>query len=112
MERGAISPSLPTRVRKGRSLGEADEPQGRQSPDFPQYWEAAAINKDGRAWGRRLGKGRGRRKGAVQFSVLGLAVESERRGKTEMWLKGTEEGAATRVMSACACALGFALSYV
>lgn len=92
MERGAIALSLllPPWVGKGRSLGEAVEPlvsstphQGRQSPDFPQYWEAAAINKDGRAGGGGWEKDRGKRKEAVQFSVLGLAVESERRGKTD-----------------------------
>lgn len=84
--------------------------QGRQSPDFPQYWEAAAINKDGRAGGGGWEKDRGKRKEAVQFSVLGLAVESERRGKTEMWRKGrgSNQGDEYR----CARTHGFAFSCV
>lgn len=75
--------------------------QDRQSPDFLQYWVAAAINKDGRPGGGGWEKGRGRRKEAVQFSALGLAVGSERRVKMEMWLKGTEEGTAARVIRVC-----------
>lgn len=75
--------------------------QDRQSPDFLQYWEAATINKDGRTGVGIWEKGRGRRKEAVQFSALGLAVESKRRVKMKMWLKGTEEGTATRVIRVC-----------
>lgn len=64
-----------------------------------------AINKDGKTGGGGWEKGRGRRKEAVQFSALGLAVESKRRVKMEMWLKGTEEGTATRVIRVCVPAL-------
>lgn len=103
---------MDTKIRKGRSLGKAGEPlvasvlhQDRQSPDFLQCWEAAAINKDGKTGGGGWEKGRGRRKEAVQFSALGLAVESKRRVKMEMWLKGREEGTATRVIRVCVPAL-------
>lgn len=74
--------------------------QGRQSPDFSQYWEAAAIKKDGKAGEGGESAGAGGRS-AVQFSVLGLTAESDRKGKTEMWLKGPGEGAAAGVMSEC-----------
>ena len=42
-----------------------------------------------------------RKRKAAQFSVLGLTVENERRGKVAMWLKGTEKGTTARVMSKC-----------
>lgn len=65
--------------------------QGRQSPDFSQYWEAAAINKDGKTREGGEGAEAGGRS-AVQSCVLGLAAESDSKGKTGMWLKGAGEG--------------------
>lgn len=100
--------SLPTRVRKSRSLGEADEPQGRQSPGFSQCWEAAAVNKDGRACERRLGKGRGRRKRLSSSQSWDWQRKVRGGERSEMWLKGTQE----RTECMCAPTQGFALSCV
>lgn len=74
--------------------------QGRQSPDFSQDWEAAAINEDGKAG--EGGKAQRQEEGALSSS---LSWDWQRkvtgRERQEMWLKGTGEGAAARVMSEC-----------
>lgn len=84
MERGAIPPPLYNNWKRQRPMGR-NEPLvssrnptwGRWSPAFPQYWEAAAINKGGRSGGDSWKSAEaGERSAAVQFSFLGLAVES------------------------------------
>lgn len=75
---------------------------GRQSLDFSQYWEAAAINKDGKA-GEEGESAEAGERSAVQFSVLGLAVESDGKGKDRDVAERNRGGflAAARVMSEC-----------